>query len=485
MLRAEQPAHQPNSSQNTSMKNTPTWLPFALDYLDDWMNFQIERFKQPGCSIAVCKDGKLIAERAYGVANIHTQQPLSTKHYFRIASHSKTFTAAAIMLLREQEKLQLDEPIGKFIKGLDKNLAKARISQLLSHGAGVTRDGADSGQFTDARPFLNAKEVMQELAQPQPLEAGLQLKYSNHGFALLGLLIERITNEPYAQWMSKHVIAAAGLKHIAPDMPYLAKTAPFPSGHSTEFPFGQRLIIPGNNALNAIASAGGFVATAADTARFFAQLAPNARKSVLSAESRREMLQRRWRDPVNLQEFHYGLGTMLSGLGAGEWFGHTGSLQGFISRTSHFLHSGYTITVLTNASDGFAYPWVDGILNILQTFEQHGAPKDKAQSWRGRWWNMYAATDLVPMGDHVRATAPLQFKPFDGAETVLQLTGLGTGKDTARIAKTSAFFSPGELVRRVRNSKGDVSAIQFAGSRMTTRRDMVEEMINRYASAKN
>jgi D-alanyl-D-alanine carboxypeptidase len=458
------------------------WLPSALNYLDDWMGFQIERFKQPGCSIAIYKDGQLIAERAYGVANIYTGQRLSPKHHFRIASHSKTFTATAIMLLREQGKLSLDEPIGKYIKGLDKQLATARISHLLSHGAGITRDGADSGQFRDAHPFLDAKAVMKELAEPQPLSAGMQLKYSNHGYALLGLLIEHLTREPYAQWMSQHLLKPLGLKHIAPDIPLLPSKAPFPSGHSAEFPFGKRLIIPCDQPANAIAAAGGFVATAADTARFFAQLAPNASKSILSAESRREMLHRRWRDPVNLQDFHYGFGTMMSGQGASEWFGHTGSLQGFISRTSHFLHSGYTITVLTNALDGFAYPWVDGVLSILQSFERHGAPSEKAASWRGRWWNMYGITDLVPMGDHVRAASPLQFKPFDGVETVLQLDGKGTSKDQALIATSSAFFSPGERVRRVRNARGEVKEIWFAGSQMASREAMVEETTKRYAT---
>ncbi|MFM7330633.1 MAG: serine hydrolase domain-containing protein [Brachymonas sp.] len=462
------------------MKSKLPWLPYALEYLDNWMSFQIERYKQPGCSVAICKDGQLIAERAYGMANIYTGDKLTPKHHFRIASHSKTFTAAGIMLLREQGKLNLDSPIGKYIKGLDKQLAKVRISHILSHGAGITRDGADNGQFRDAHPFLDAKAVMKELAQPQPLQAGLQLKYSNHGYALLGLLIEQITGESYADWMMQHVLKPTGLKHIAPDMPLLSSKAPFPSGHSAEFPFGKRLIIPGNQPANAIAAAGGFVATAADTARFFAQLAPNAKNSILSCESRREMLHRRWRDPINLQDFHYGLGTMMSGQAASEWFGHTGSLQGFISRTSHFLQSGYTISVLTNASDGFAFPWVDGILSILQTFEKHGSPTEKSASWRGRWWNIFAVTDLVPIGDHVFAVSPVQWKPFDGVETVLQLSGKGIRKDQALIATSSAFFSPGERVRRVRNSKGEVKEIWFAGSQMTSRSAMVEETTQRY-----
>src|SRR5262249_9151165 len=158
----------------------------------------------------------------------------------------------------------------------------------------------------------------------------LQLKYSNHGYGLLGLMIEELGGMAYADWITRHVIDAAGLQETVPDMPQLPKSAPMASGHTTEFPFGQRLVVPGDNVCNAIAPAGGFVSTASDVARFFAQLAPESRNSILSPASRREMMHRRWRDDCNAMEFHYGLGTMMNERGPKEWFGHTGSLQGFI-----------------------------------------------------------------------------------------------------------------------------------------------------------
>ena len=78
------------------------------------------------------------------------------RHRLRIASHSKTFTAAGVMLLREQGQVGLDDPIGRYVDGLHKDLARARIGELLSHSAGVTRDGPDAGQFLDRRPFSRA-----------------------------------------------------------------------------------------------------------------------------------------------------------------------------------------------------------------------------------------------------------------------------------------------------------------------------------------
>ena len=137
------------------------------------------------------------------------------------------------MLLREQGQIVLDDPIGRYVDGLHKDLARARIGELLA-----------------------------DLRAKPPLGAGVQLKYSNHGYGLLGLMMEQVTGTDYASWMQRHVIAAAGLEETAPDMPHLPRRAPLAVGHSSEFPFGQRLIVPGDNPCDAMAPAAGFVSTA-------------------------------------------------------------------------------------------------------------------------------------------------------------------------------------------------------------------------------
>ncbi len=120
------------------------------------------------------------------------------------------------------------------------------------------------------------------------IEPSTRLKYSNHGFGLLGLAIEAITGEPYRDWIAREIVDACGLRETSPDMPLAkpvpsTKAVPFARGHTPRRPLGRRLVIPGDNPAHAIASAAGFVSTAADVARFFAQLAPNAKRSVLSA----------------------------------------------------------------------------------------------------------------------------------------------------------------------------------------------------------
>ena len=250
-------------------------------------------------------------------------------------------------------------------------------------------------------------------------------------------------------------------------------------GHSQEFPFGQRLLIPCDKPLDSTASAGGFVATAADVARFFSQLAPESRTSILTPASRREMGLRRWRDPVSNLEMHYGLGTMMGAAGPKEWFGHTGGLQGFISRTARFTASGMTITVLTNASDGLSWPWAEGIESILEFFKAHGAPGKREAAWAGRWWSLGGATDVVPMGKVVYIVGPSMFPPFDGATTQCVVTG----KDKGTITRTSGFNSPGQDMRLVRNRKGKAVELWLGSGKMTSKQEMLAEMAGKYRPA--
>ena len=140
------------------------------------------------CIVAFAHRGEIVAEHAFGLANLDTGEKLTPRHRFRIASHSKSFTSAGIMKLREQRKLRLDDTVGQYVGGLHPRVAETTIAQLLSHSAGLTRDGADSGQFIDRRPYLSAKELLAELKLPTAIEPGTRFKYSNHGFGLLGLV---------------------------------------------------------------------------------------------------------------------------------------------------------------------------------------------------------------------------------------------------------------------------------------------------------
>jgi CubicO group peptidase (beta-lactamase class C family) len=232
-------------------------------------------------------------------------------------------------------------------------VAEARLSQVLSHGAGITRDGDDAGWFVGSKPYPDKTKLMEILSAPPLIEAGERLKYSNPGFALLGLVIESVTGEPYATWIGREIVAAAGLRHTLADAP-LKRGTPFARGHTALMPLGRRLLLKGDEPLRAMAPAGGFVSTAADTALFFNQLNPAARKSVLSRASRRDMVHRQWRN-ASAVESYYGLG-LMTGPVAGAWngLGHGGALLGYLSRTITIQEIGVTISIMGNSADAWS-----------------------------------------------------------------------------------------------------------------------------------
>ena len=454
------------------------WLQAALDYIPSYLDYQVQLQHHPGCVVAVAQKGNVILERAVGVANLATAEPLTPRHRFRVASHSKSFTATGIMKLREKGKVHLDARAGDYVKGLHKDSARARIGQLLSHSAGFVRDGLDSGYFLDRKPFFNEKELLADLASlPPAIEPGTRFKYSNHGFGLLGQIIAAVTGEPYNAWIQREVVDAAGLIETAPDMP-IARDAPLASGHSCEFPLGRRAVIPGKMLAHAMAPATGFVSTAADLARFFNQLSPAARKSVLSAESRREMTRRHWRNPDTTLEGYYGLGTINGHVDGWTWFGHSGAMPGYITRTATLVEPDVTISVLTNAIDGWAGPWMDSVFSILRAFERNGAPSRQVRDWQGRWTSVWRAIDFVPMGDKVVLAAPSTQFPFANVSELKV-----SKRDLAHISRADGYGSFGEPVRRVRK-RGKVSEVWLASGKHIPAPELSKELKGRYRVAK-
>jgi len=451
-----------------------TWLDAALDYIPHWLDYQMRQSEQPGCVIAVVQDGELRLDRAFGVADLGRGTALTPRHRFRVASHSKSFTAAGLLKLREQGRLRLDDPVGQHVGGLHPAVAAATIAQLLSHTAGLVRDGADIGQWVDRRPFLDADEIRADLADGPVIAANTRLKYSNHGYGVLGFVIEALTGEAYRDWIRREVVAPAGLAETEPDMP-LGPTAPFARGHGSKLPLGRRVVIPGDNPTNALAPATGFVSTASDLARFFNQLVPEAETSLLSVASRREMIRGQWPEEHSSLRRHYGLGIISGKLGKWSWFGHSGGFQGYITRTLTVPAQRLTVSVLTNAVDGPAQNWAEGVLHILQRFAKDGAPSAGLADWRGRWWGLWGAVDLVAAGDRVLVATPNLANPLlDASEIAI------TDGDEGRIVLAASFAHHGELARLERGPDGSVAALRLGGGRLLPEPELAAELAARY-----
>jgi CubicO group peptidase (beta-lactamase class C family) len=450
------------------------WLRDALGYVPSWLGYQMRRSEQTGCLLAIAHKGEIVLEQAFGVASLATGEPLTPRHRFRVASHSKSFTAAGIMRLREQDRLRLDHPVGRFVSGLHPEVAEATIAQLLSHSAGLTRDGDAGGQFTDRIPFASTEEVLADIAAPPLIDPNTRFKYSNHGFALLGMVIAAVTGEPYRSWIAREVVEPFGLAEIEPDMP-LAPGTPFARGHTMTLPAGQRLTVPGDYDTDAIGAAAGFVGTAADLARFFSQLSPGAETSPLSIASRREMTRGQWTNPSIGFDVRYGLGTMSGTLGGWSWFGHSGGLLGYISRTCVVPEQDVAISVLVNCVDGLAWPWVDGILHILRSYKKRGGASETLRDWTGRWWSPWGCVDLLPQGDRVLVAMPALLNPIGDAQEIEV-----TGPDVGRIVVADGFGNYHEPVRLVRNEAGTVAEYWVNGTRLAPEAVVVEEVTELY-----
>ncbi|HEY0302678.1 MAG TPA: serine hydrolase domain-containing protein [Rhizomicrobium sp.] len=450
------------------------WLAPALAYIQTWLAFQMRVSEQVGCALAISHRGRIVLDTAFGHADLLAGEALTSQHRFRVASHSKSFTAAAVMKLREQGKLKLDDPAGKYVSGLHPAIAAATISQLLSHTAGIFRDGEDSPYWQGRAPFSDAAKLRRDLKYPPTIDANTRLKYSNHGFALAGLVIEAVAGEPYASYVAREIVAPAGLSHTTPDVP-LPKGARLASGHRGKTLLGKRVVFPGDQSTHALTAATGFVSTAADLCRFFGQLDPKAKTSVLSPASRREMTRPQWRDAYSAIDTGYGLGIITGAFAGWDWFGHSGGFQGYLTRTSVVPAHGLTVSLLTNAADGVPALWSDGVLHILSTFQKNGAPDPRTRDWSGRWWSLWGATDLVPMGDKVLCAMPGLATPF------LKVTELAvTAKDEARIAQAGAFGNYGEPARLVRAKGGKPREVRLASGRLVPEAALRKELLARY-----
>ena len=458
------------------------WLAAALDHVPHWLAHQMRLTQQPGCALAVASKGRIVLEAAFGHADLARGERLTPRHRFRVASHSKTFTAAGILKLKEAGRLRLDDPIGAHVPRLHRRVAAVTIAQLLSHAGGLVRDGADSGQWQDRRPFLDEDGLRAELADGPVLHADTRFKYSNLGYGLLGLAIEGATGEPYREWIAREIVAAAGLHETAPDAP-LAVDVPFAQGHGSRLPLGRRMVVPGRNPTQALAAATGFISTAADLARFYASLAPGERTSLLSSASRRAMTRRLWRDSQTAAERWYGVGTISGSLGGWDWFGHSGGFQGTITRTACVPAQRLTVSVLTNAADGAAHAWLDGVLSIVLAHARHGAPTPATSPWHGRWWTLWGAVDLVPTRGRVFVTNPALGDPFLDATQLAPERKAADGTLHARIVEATGFGSHGESVRLVLDARGRARSLWLAGAELLPERAVARELVTRYEPA--
>ncbi len=167
----------------------------------------------PGISLAVIQGGNVVFEGNYGVRNITTKEKITAKTNFNIASLTKQFTAVAILQLAEKKKLSLTDKISRFFPEMNKKVADAiTVQQLLTHSSGI-RDHYDYSN-TKGMQHAHNKDVYNAVKNLDSLyfTPGTKFRYSNTGFCLLALIIEKISGLSYNDYMQQNVFAKAGMK---------------------------------------------------------------------------------------------------------------------------------------------------------------------------------------------------------------------------------------------------------------------------------
>jgi CubicO group peptidase (beta-lactamase class C family) len=169
----------------------------------------------PGAAVIVVKDGQVVFRKAYGLANLELQVPLSPDHVFALASLSKPFTAAAVLKLAEEGKLSLSDDITKFLPTYPTHGAHITIEHLLTHTSGLSALSETSDLRATAAQESPLVDVLGDWVKdlPPDFAPGERWAYSNWGYNLLGAIIEQASGTNYASYLEQRLFIPAGMTH--------------------------------------------------------------------------------------------------------------------------------------------------------------------------------------------------------------------------------------------------------------------------------
>lgn len=441
----------------------------ALSFAHEWLQDRYEREEVPGFVVAVSYRGHILLNEAFGYANLERRIPMTTDHVFRIASHSKTFTATAVMQLVETGRLKLDDAVVDYIPWLsnnaDRRWSHVTIRQLMSHGAGVIRDGFDTDYWSLRRDFPDTQEFIDEISQIDlVLDNNQQMKYSNYGYTLLGLIIEATSGESYNDFVLNHIVKPLGLAHTFPEYrPHLHEPNPsdLVTGYSRRDLKVRRPLE--NVDTKAMSPATGFAATAGDLCRYFTAHMQGSGE-LLHDESKKEMQRAQWpqRSADGTVLGAYGLGFFLKTYGKRETFGHSGGFPGCITNTMADPNDQLVVVALTNAIDGPAESLVSGLYSIISYFQEE-ITESPYRSLEGHFTNLWESVRMVATGQELRAVYGAGWNPLAMVEKLIP-----DGDLTFRIARTGSGGSQGEHVRFIVKD-GHVERVIDAGATLWPR----------------
>ena len=258
----------------------------------------------PGGAVAVVLGDRVVYSRGFGIANVETNEPVRPEMLFRLGSTTKMFTAAALVTLAEQGKLDLNAPVGSYVTDINAKVGRVTADQLLSHMSGFFDEAPMFGSHDET---ALAKEVRSWGDARFFTEPGKIFSYSNPGYWFAGFLIEHASKQKYADQLDESIFKPLGMTSTTL-RPLVAMTHPLAQGHE-ETPQGPRVIRPAAN--NAASwPAGSIFSNVNDLSRFVIAFLNDGRidgKQVLSPAVIRSLSTPRAKIPGGDGSYGYGL----------------------------------------------------------------------------------------------------------------------------------------------------------------------------------
>lgn len=438
----------------------PANLAEALAYYRSWLAFRQPYLRLPGVQAAVYADGRVALSAAYGCADVERSVPLTPQHLFRIASHSKTFTATVVFQLLERDTLRLDDTAGRWVPELSESqspLAAVTIRELLSHAAGIYRDSSDGDFWQLWRRFPDRAELLQIVCAPQAavLPRNERFKYSNIGFGLLGLIIEAATGQPYADVVASGIIDPLGLRDTGPEL-NPDRAADYARGYTAlsyaALSYADHRVPIDHIDTGALAPATGFYATAADLVTYFSAHFPGDDR-LLTDESKRMMQQALWTIGDGRR---YGHGLGVTALGEHTLIGHSGGYPGHSTYSTADPDSGIAVSVLTNAIDGGPEPLATAAFRLLDLAGDKPRPDEPVpERFTGRFASLWTVADITVLGGRPYLLSPSAEDPTK------EPTELSVVSDTElEITASPGYASYGERLTYRFNDDGSVHSVR-------------------------
>lgn len=311
------------------------------DKVDDFVKSRLAERHIPGASIAVIKNGKIIKTKGYGVASVEFNVPVTTETVFEIGSVSKQITAAGIMLLVEDGKVNLDEKISKYLPNTPDSWKNVTVRNLLTHTAGIKSYSSIAEGFELSK--RNKVDNFIKLLSTYPLdfETGTDYVYSNTGYSLLSYIIESASGKSYWDFMRERIFRPLGMNKTADRDPKFI----IPN-RAVGYEWQNNGLVGRDGNLTDLFGAGAIVSTITDLAKWDLALRND---TLLKKESKTQM----WTPLTftNGKTYPYGFAFRFSDIRGHKLIAHSGQTAGFGASISRYVDDDITVIALTNLGE--------------------------------------------------------------------------------------------------------------------------------------